>query len=157
MLTTPEGHNLIILGNGVGFLFALLAASISVVSFPLLLDRNVSVGAAVLTSLRVVLKNPTAMAAWFFIVAAGLLVGSLPLLVRLAVVLPVLGHATWHLYRRAVEPDRRPRPEYHPRPKRKRCAGEFPASLFAASSDIVEQPSDKDGQSQPSDKDGQSP
>lgn len=147
LLTTPEGLILIILGNGIGFLFALLAASISVVSFPLLLDRDVGVGMAVVTSLRVVMRNPTTMAMWFIMVATGLLFGSLPMLVGLAVVLPVFGHATWHLYRRAVEPDDRPRPEYHPRPKHKRYAADFPASLFASSSEVDEQPSGTDERS----------
>lgn len=135
VLTTPEGHNLIVIGNLVGFVFALLTASISVIAFPLLLDRNVGFGAAVATSLRVVAKNPATMLAWFAIVAALLALGSLPLLIGLAVVLPVLGHATWHLYRRAVAPDDGPRPEYQPRPKYKRYGADFPASLFVSSRD----------------------
>ena len=143
--TTPEGMKLIILGNGIGFLFALLAASISVVSFPLLLDRDVGIGMAMVTSIRVVMQNPTTMAMWFIMVATGLLFGSLPMLVGLAVVLPLFGHATWHLYRRAVEPDDRPRPEYHP--KHKRYAADFPASLFASSSEVDEQPSGTDQRS----------
>jgi uncharacterized membrane protein len=144
VLTTPEGHKLIILGNGIGFLFALTAASISVISFPLLLERNVGLAIAVLTSLRVVVKNPVTMAAWFLIVAAGLLVGSLALFVGLAIVLPVLGHSTWHLYRKAVEPQSGPRPEYRPRPRRKRYAADFPSSLFAPFSDTPEEPTDRD-------------
>ena len=133
VMTTPEGSRLMIIGNTVGFVFALLTATVSVISFPLLLDRNVGLGMAVLTSIKVVLKNPVVMGTWFFIVAGGLLIGSLPLLVGLAVVLPVLGHSTWHLYRRAVEPDLRPRPEYHPRQKGKRYAADFPTSLFIRS------------------------
>jgi uncharacterized membrane protein len=145
VLTTPAGHNLIILGNATGFLFALTAASISVISFPLLLDRNVGFATAVLTSLRVVLKNPVAMAAWFLIVAAGLLIGSLALFVGLAIVFPVLGHSTWHLYRKAVEPQSGPRPEYHPRPRRTRYAADFPSSLFAPFADTPEvEPRDRD-------------
>jgi uncharacterized membrane protein len=132
VFTTPEGRSLIIAGNVAGFVFALLAASVSVVSFPLLLDRNVGFRVAILTSVKLVVKNPVVMATWFLIVAGGLLIGSLPLLVGLAVVLPVLGHSTWHLYRRAIEPDLSPRPEYHPRQKGKRFAADFPASLFAA-------------------------
>ena len=135
VMTTPEGSRLIIIGNTVGFVFALLTATVSVISFPLLLDRNVGLGTAVLTSVKVVLKNPVVMGTWFFIVAGGLLIGSLPLLVGLAVVLPVLGHSTWHLYRKAVEPDLRPRPEYHPRQKGKRYAADFPISLFIRSKD----------------------
>ena len=71
-------------------------------SFPLLLDRNVGVYAAVATSVRAVRENPGPMAAWGLIIAAGLVIGTLPLLVGLAIVLPILGHATWHLYRKVV-------------------------------------------------------
>lgn len=131
VLTTPQGHRMIAVGDAVGFLFALLAASISVISFPLLLDRHVGFWAAVATSLRVVLKNPVTMAAWFLMVAVLLLIGSLPMLVGLAIVLPVLGHATWHLYRKAVEPDPGARPQFRSRPlKGKHYAADFPASLF---------------------------
>jgi len=131
VLTTPQGHNLIIVGNGVGFLFALLAFSLSVVSFPLLLDRNVGVTAAALTSVRAVLRNPVTMALWGLIVAGGLVLGSLPFLVGLAVVMPVLGHSTWHLYGKVVAPDLGPRPQYDRRPPaRQRFAADFPAVLI---------------------------
>ena len=132
VLRTPQGHNLIVVGNLVGFLFAALAASISVVSFPLLLDRHAGLTVAMLTSLRVVLRNPATMALWGLIVAGLLAVGSLPFLLGLAVVVPVLGHATWHLYRRAVAPDANPRPEYHPPEKGRRYAADFPVSLFSS-------------------------
>jgi uncharacterized membrane protein len=89
-------------GVGVGFLFAVLVLTISVVSFPLLLDRKESVGKAVGTSVRAVAANPAIMALWGLIVTVGLVIGSLPLLVGLVVVIPVLGHATWHLYRKVV-------------------------------------------------------
>src|SRR5262249_10544156 len=105
VFTTREGWTLILIGNGVGFLFALVVLIIGVVSFPLLLDRNVGPGVAILTSMRVVQINPVTMAIWGFIIAALLLIGSLPLFIGLAVVMPVLGHASWHLYRKAVEPD----------------------------------------------------
>jgi uncharacterized membrane protein len=104
VLTTPAGWNLIVVGNGVGFLFAVVVLTISVVSFPLLLDRDVGAAVAVLTSVKAVLRNPVPMAVWGLIVAGLLLIGSLPLLVGLAVVMPVLGHSTWHLYRKLVEP-----------------------------------------------------
>ncbi len=104
VLTTPAGWTLIVVGNGVGFLFALMVLTISVVSFPLLLDRDVGAAVAVLTSVRAVAANPVAMAAWGVIVAGLLLVGSLPFFIGLAIVVPVLGHATWHLYRKVVEP-----------------------------------------------------
>jgi uncharacterized membrane protein len=102
VFTTGAGWTMIIVGIAVGFLFALLVLSISVVSFPLLLDRNVGIGTAVSTSMRAVAANPAVMALWGFIVACGLVLGSIPLFVGLVVVLPVLGHATWHLYRKVV-------------------------------------------------------
>jgi len=130
VLFTPAGQNLILVGNGIGFLFAVVVLTISVVSFPLLLDREVGAVVALLTSVRAVLANPLTMALWGLIVAALLFVGSLPLFLGLPVVLPVLGHATWHLYRKVVEPDPNPRPEYRPRPKGPRYAADFPAVLF---------------------------
>ena len=99
---TPAGWTLIVVGNGVGFLFALLVLVISVVSFPLLLDRKVSPIVAILTSLRSVAANPVVMAAWGLIVAILLIIGSLPLFIGLAIVMPILGHASWHLYRKVV-------------------------------------------------------
>jgi uncharacterized membrane protein len=102
VLTTGPGWAMIGLGIGVGFLFAVLVLAISVVSFPLLLDRNVGIGTAVATSLRTVAANPGTMALWGLIVTGGLALGSLPFFVGLVVVLPVLGHATWHLYRKVV-------------------------------------------------------
>jgi uncharacterized membrane protein len=102
VFTTTAGWTMIVVGVGVGFLFALLALAVSVVSFPLLLDRNVGIGTAISTSMRVVAANPGAMALWGVIVAGGLVLGSLPLFVGLVVVLPILGHATWHLYRNVV-------------------------------------------------------
>jgi uncharacterized membrane protein len=131
VLTTPAGWMLIIVGNGVGFLFAAAVLTISVVSFPLLLDRDVGAVVAVLTSVRATLKNPVIIAAWGLIVAALLLIGSLPLFVGLAVVMPVLGHSTWHLYRKLVEPDPRPQPELPRPPRPRRYAAQFPAALFA--------------------------
>jgi len=102
VLTTSGGGYLIVAGIGVGFLFAVVVLVISVVSFPMLLDRDVGLYTAVATSIRVCLVNPLPMAVWGLIVAGGLAVGSLPLLVGLIVVMPVLGHATWHLYRKVV-------------------------------------------------------
>ena len=101
---SPHAWELLVAGNAVGFLFALVVLTIAAVSFPLLLDRNVSPVVAVQTSVRAVMANPVTMLAWGFIVAAVLLLGCLPLFVGLAVAMPVLGHATWHLYRRVVAP-----------------------------------------------------
>jgi uncharacterized membrane protein len=133
VFTTPEGWNLIVVGNGVGFLFAVLVLMICVVSFPLLLDRDVGAAVAILTSVRVVLRNPVTMAMWGLIVAGLLLIGSIPLFIGLAVVMPVLGHSTWHLYRNVVVPDVTSRQEepVAPNRRRRRYAAQFPASLFA--------------------------
>lgn len=102
VLTTSRGWALILIGVPVGFLFALAVLAISVVSFPMLIDRPVGLPVAVVTSVRVARENPVTVATWGLIVAVLLVVASVPLLLGLAVVLPILGHATWHLYRRAV-------------------------------------------------------
>lgn len=103
LLTTKQGWALIIVGNGVGAVFAVFAFAISVVAFPLLTDRKVSLAAAVATSIKAVLANPKSMAVWGLIVTGALVIGCIPIFIGLAVVLPVLGHATWHLYRKVVE------------------------------------------------------
>ena len=100
LFATPGGWFLIIAGNLIGLAFAILVLAISVVSFPMMLDRNVDVTLAVRTSLRAVAANRLVLALWGFIVGTLVLLGSLLAFVGLAVVLPVLGHATWHLYRR---------------------------------------------------------
>jgi len=102
VFTTDPGWTMIVVGCGVGFLFALLALVVSVVSFPLLVDRAVGIDTAVLTSIRAVMANPVPMARWGLIVAAGLVLGSIPFFLGLIIVMPVLGHATWHLYRKVV-------------------------------------------------------
>jgi uncharacterized membrane protein len=102
ILTTSAGWTLIVAGNFVGFVFAIVVLTLSVVSFPLLLDRDVGLSAPVRTSVRAVLMNPHTMAIWGLIVAGLLVIGSLPFFVGLAVVIPLLGHATWHLYRKVV-------------------------------------------------------
>ena len=130
VLTTKEGWWLIVAGCGVGFLFAVVALCISVVSFPLMLDRHAGAGDAMVTSLRAVARNPVPMAAWGLIVAVLLVAGSLPFFLGLAVVIPLLGHATWHLYRKVIEAELNPQP-LPPRPPRvRRPAADFPANLF---------------------------
>jgi uncharacterized membrane protein len=130
VFTTPAGWTLIVVGTVVGFAFAVIALSIGAISFPLLLDRDVGAAVALATSIRVVAENPLTMALWGFIVAVMLLIGSIPFFLGLTVVMPVLGHATWHLYRRAVEPDPNPHPDYRPRERPRRSAADFPAALF---------------------------
>ena len=102
VLTTPAGWQLILIGNTIGFLFAVLVLAIGAISFPMLVDRDVGAAAAVLTSVRTVIANPITMAVWGFIVGTLLLIGSVPFFAGLAIVMPLLGHASWHLYRRAV-------------------------------------------------------
>lgn len=104
VLTTSGGHMMMILGIGIGFVFALIAMSVSVFSFPLLLDRDVGLDTAFSTSIRAVWMNIGPMALWGFIVASTLALGSIPMLIGLAVVMPTLGHATWHLYRKVIAP-----------------------------------------------------
>lgn len=102
LFNTSEGWTLILVGIGVGSLFAMLVLTISVVSFPMLLHQNVGLGTAIATSIKTVMVNPLPMLAWGLIVATGLVLGSIPALLGLIFVMPVLGHATWHLYRRLV-------------------------------------------------------
>lgn len=130
VFTTHAGWTLIAAGCAVGFLFAVVSLTLGAISFPLLLDRDAGAAVALSTSIRVVAKNPLTMALWGFIVAALLVIGSIPFFLGLTVVLPVLGHATWHLYRRAVEPDSNPHPDFRPRERPRRYAADFPAALF---------------------------
>ena len=130
VLTTPQGWWLIVVGCGVGFLFALVALCISVVSFPLMLDRHAGVGDAMVTSLRAVARNPVPMAAWGLIVAVLLVVGTLPAFLGLAVVIPLLGHATWHLYRETIEAEPNLQPLPPPPHRDRKPAADFPANLF---------------------------
>jgi uncharacterized membrane protein len=110
VLYTSPGHTMIVVGTGLGFLFALAVLALGVVSFPLLVDTDKFIGTtaaeqasvAVRTSVRAALLNPIPMAMWGIIVAGLLILGSLPLLVGLAVVMPLLAHSTWHLYRKLV-------------------------------------------------------
>jgi len=102
LFTTRAGWALIVVGTGIGFLFALTVLVVGSISFPLLLDRDAGLDTAVKTSIRAAVANPGPIALWGLIVAVGLVLGSVPLFVGLVVVMPVLGHATWHLYRRLV-------------------------------------------------------
>ena len=99
---TLAGWTMAIAGAVTGFLFALVVLTIGLVSFPIMLDRNIGVIGAVLTSMRVVQKNPIAAARWGIIVAGLLAIASVPAFLGHIIVMPLLGHATWHLYRKAV-------------------------------------------------------
>jgi uncharacterized membrane protein len=102
VFTTERGWALIVIGVGVGFVFAVLSLAVSVMSFPLLIDRDVRLSTAVGTSIKAVIANPGGMALWGLAVATGLVLGSIPIFLGLIVVMPVLGHATWHFYRKVV-------------------------------------------------------
>lgn len=99
---TPGGWALIVIGNLVGLAFGALALTLSVVSMPMLVDCDVDARTALDTSVRAVMLNKGPMARWALIVAGLLVLGSIPAFVGLAVVLPVLGYATWHLYAHVV-------------------------------------------------------
>jgi uncharacterized membrane protein len=100
---TKAGWTLILVGSGAGFIFAVVAFSVSIVSIPLMLDQNVGVVTAIRTSIRAVAINPQSLSVWGLIVAVSLFLGSIPFFIGLAVVMPILGHATWHLYCQIVE------------------------------------------------------
>jgi uncharacterized membrane protein len=104
VLTTNEGLLFLALGNAVGAALSLILFSLTVVSFPLLLDREVDFVTAMVTSVRAVVASPLPMIGWAAIIVVLLIVSALPWFLGLLVTLPVLGHATWHLYRRIVAP-----------------------------------------------------
>ena len=135
VFTTSAGWKLIVWGNLIGFCFAVWALVISVVSFPLLVDRDAGAAAAITTSVRAVAANPGTMAAWGFIVAVLLFLGSLPAFMGLAVVIPVLGHATWHLYRKLVDDGSIPRVGFRQPPEGRHHVADFPVSLFTRRQD----------------------
>lgn len=104
VLTTNEGLLFLAIGNAVGAALSLILFSLTVVSFPLLLDRDVDFVTAMVTSVRAVVMSPLPMIGWAAVIVVLLIVSALPYFLGLLVTLPVLGHATWHLYRRIVEP-----------------------------------------------------
>lgn len=102
LFATSAGRVMILAGISIGFLFAVFVLAISVVTFPMLLDRDARLETAIATSMQVLAVNPVTILTWGLIIAAGLVIGSIPLLIGLVITFPVLGHATWHLYRRVV-------------------------------------------------------
>jgi len=129
VFTTSQGWWLIVVGCGAGFVFALAALCISAISFPLMLERHAGAGEAIATSISAMLRNPLTMAAWGLIVAVLLVLGTLPFFLGLAVVIPLLGHATWHLYRKVIVPDPTARPMI-PAARPRKPAADFPVNLF---------------------------
>jgi len=108
IFTTPNGWLFLLTGHIVGAIIAMVLFSLTVVSCPLLLDRDADFVTAMITSIRVVTTSPLTMIAWGLFVIACVVLSAVPLFLGLFVVLPVFGHATWHLYRRAVEPEHTP-------------------------------------------------
>jgi len=104
ILTTNEGLLFLLIGNMVGAALSLILFSLTVVSFPLLLDRDVDFVTAMITSVRAVVANPGPMIGWALVIVILLIISALPVFLGLLITLPVLGHATWHLYRRVVAP-----------------------------------------------------
>ncbi|MGP3698049.1 DUF2189 domain-containing protein [Rhodobacter sp. NSM] len=103
VFTTLPGWTMLIVGCGAGFILAAATLAATIVSIPLLIDRRVGVATAVATSLRLTQENPAPVATWGLVVAGLLVVGTVPMFLGLIFVLPILGHATWHLYRVAVQ------------------------------------------------------
>jgi cytochrome c oxidase subunit 2 len=134
LFLTEAGWWLIGLGCGLGFLFAAVALVITNVAFPLLLDREVGLATAITTSIRAAIVNPVPIAAWGLIVAGGLLVGAIPLFIGLVIVMPVLCHATWHLYRKLVPRQAAAPPPHH----RRKAAVNAPAAAAAVAPDTLE-------------------
>jgi uncharacterized membrane protein len=107
LLTSPRGWLLIFSGGLIGLCFAAVALCISLVSFPLMLDRDVGLVPAVVASMRLARENPGPVLLWGLVVAIGLALGAATLFIGMALIVPVLGHATWRLYRRAIVRDPR--------------------------------------------------
>lgn len=105
VLTTPQGWTFLAVGHVLGAILSVILFSLTVVSFPMLLDRNVDFITAMITSVRSVAKNPAPMLMWAALIAALLVVASLPLFIGIVIVLPILGHTSWHLYRKLVAPE----------------------------------------------------
>jgi len=102
VFTTGAGWEMIIIGCLSGAVFAMATLAVSVISFPLILDRPVTATQAVSASFQAMARNPVFVLGWGAAVAVGLTLGSIPCLLGLVIVLPVFGHATWHVYRRMV-------------------------------------------------------
>jgi uncharacterized membrane protein len=104
VLTTPQGWLFLAIGHVVGAALSLALFSVTVIAIPMLLDREVDFITAMITSVRGVLASPVVMLGWGIAVTLAVLAACVPFFLGLLIVLPVLGHATWHLYRRAVAP-----------------------------------------------------
>ncbi|WP_411351982.1 DUF2189 domain-containing protein [Leisingera aquaemixtae] len=101
---TPQGWTFLAVGTCVGAFLSAVLFSVTVIAMPMLLDRETDFVSAMITSIRVVTENPAVMLSWAAIISAAMLLSLVPAFLGLIFTLPVLGHATWHLYRRAVPP-----------------------------------------------------
>ncbi|MCB1381005.1 MAG: DUF2189 domain-containing protein [Alphaproteobacteria bacterium] len=104
IITTPKGVVFFLVGNGVGAVLAVIVFSIMVISLPMVFDRQVDFVTAMITSVKSVLANPKPMLLWCAIIGVLLGLSLVSMFVGLLVTLPILGHATWHLYKRTVMP-----------------------------------------------------
>jgi uncharacterized membrane protein len=104
VLTTNEGVLFLAIGNLDGVVLSLILFSLTVVSFPLLLERDVDFITAMITSVRAVVTSPAPMIGWAALIVILLIISAMPFFLGLVVTLPVLGPTTWHLYRRIVAP-----------------------------------------------------
>ncbi|NNK65276.1 MAG: DUF2189 domain-containing protein [Rhodobacteraceae bacterium] len=101
---TPEGWTFLAIGTVVGACLSAVLFAVTVVAMPMLLDRETNFVSAMLTSIRVVTENPVVMLTWAAIISVTMLLSLVPAFLGLIFTLPILGHTTWHLYQRAVEP-----------------------------------------------------
>ncbi|MBP1851042.1 DUF2189 domain-containing protein [Rhizobium halophytocola] len=104
IFNTGSGLSLMIWGIAIGFIFAVVVLASTIIAFPMLLEQDCGAGRAIETSLRVTARNPVQVALWGIVVSVMLVIGFLPMLVGLTITVPILGHATWHLYTRLVTP-----------------------------------------------------
>ena len=104
VFTTTEGWIFLAVGHAVGAAISLGLFSITVISIPLLMERNIDFVTAMITSIKTVAASPAVLLGWGVVVTVSMLVACVPFFLGLLVVLPVLGHTTWHIYRRAVGP-----------------------------------------------------
>lgn len=102
LFSTSAGWKLLIVGSAIGFVYSIVVYVATIVSLPMMLHHKIGLSKAMATSVRAIQQNWRAMAAWYCIVVALVLLGSIPLFLGLAVVVPILGHATWHLYRKTI-------------------------------------------------------
>ena len=108
ILFQGRGLMMLLVGTLIGAGFASVLFSITVVGLPLILDREVDLISAIIASFQAVAANPGVMLVWAGVIAGMLFIGILPMFLGLFIVLPVLGHASWHMYRLLMPDDNLP-------------------------------------------------